>query len=146
MSYTNVPELYYSELERILEREIKDLYVESVAQLPDEFEGTDYLGRYQRACLIRCDSDELQEERSGGYEDRWYEFRLRLAIIDPLDTQHGISDLTEQVKYHLKPEKHNGDIWQHLSVTGTIFNEISELDLGINIKIATLKLRILRDG
>ena len=146
MSYVNVPMLYFSELQRILNRDIKDLHVENVAQFPDEFSGQDYLGPHQRACLIRCDSDELLNEKSSGYEDRWYEFRLRVALIDVSTDQEKISDLAEHIKYVLKAEKFNGDIWQHLSAGTTNFDEVSETDLGANIKVATITVRILRDG
>lgn len=146
MSYTNVPKLYYEQLEKILKREIKDLHVENVAQLPDEFEGTDYLGRYHRACLVRCDDDETHEEKPQGCDSVFYTFRLRLALVGPATTQHSITDLAEQVKYVLRAEKHSPGIWVTIEIQGTIFNEISEIDLGNNIKLATITIRILRDG
>lgn len=119
MSYTNAAKRIYDLIAATLTSAIPDLTVKSVYQFPADDESAAHIGRFGRSALVRCQDYDASDRADN---ERLYTFELRAFVKDSDIEQHAVTDLVDQIRYHLHTVRHT-TVWTHLKVNSVEFAE-----------------------
>ncbi len=144
MAHTNIAGNIISRLKSILTGAIANVTVKNVYRLPGEDTPIDFFGKYRRAILFKLENEIWAGEASDSWNERSYNFTVQCWVSDTGGGQDTITDLAEQVKYHLHQNKVDSNSnWHHLRIDPT---EYPDETLPTNIKKCQFNLRVDHGG
>lgn len=144
MAHTNIGWDIYERLKYLLISNIPSCEIENKYKVSEpQIDELATIGKYFRGLVLRLSTDNYNDEASAMYNERIYTYDGIVYVNAPAEGQKELTDFCENIKYVLHNNKNDtNDTWQHLRID----IEYPEPEEANNIKIARIKIEVLRDG